>query len=246
MSIKMSVVIPFHNESKNITPLITKTDEVLKNMQISYEIISIDDASSDDTYKILKELSSKIKPLRVLHHENNCGQSTSVVTGIRNAKGELIATLDGDGQNNPKDIPDLFKALVESDDPNLKMIAGYRKKRKDTIFKRWGSKFANAVRSRLLKDSTPDTGCGLKLFYRETFLKLPYFDHMHRFLPALVQREGYSVISVEVSHFPRVHGKSHYNNLQRLWVGIIDLMGVMWLIRRSFKPQIIEHKKDDN
>ncbi len=246
MSVKISIVIPFHNESENIKPLISKTDKVLKDMQISYEIVAVDDASSDDTYDILKNLTDEFKTLRVLHHQNNCGQSTSVVTGIRNAKGELIATLDGDGQNNPEDIPNLYTALTKSDNPNLKMVAGYRKKRKDTIFKRWGSKFANAIRSRLLKDATPDTGCGLKLFYRETFLKLPYFDHMHRFLPALVQREGGDVISVEVSHFPRVHGKSHYNNLQRLWVGIIDLIGVMWLIKRSFKPQIVEYKKDNS
>ena len=238
----MSIVIPFHNESANITPLIKKTDEVLTHMQISYEIVAVDDASSDDTYKILQDLTNSFPSLKVFHHHNNCGQSTSVVTGVRNAKGDLIATLDGDGQNNPEDIPNLYKALLNSNNPNLKMVAGYRKERKDTIFKRWGSKFANSIRSRLLKDATPDTGCGLKLFHREIFLKLPYFDHMHRFLPALVQREGADVISVEVSHFPRVYGKSHYNNLQRLWVGIIDLIGVMWLIRRSFKPKITQYK----
>ncbi len=244
MSVKMSIVIPFHNESENITPLIEKTDDIMQKMQISYEIVAVDDASTDDTYTILQNLTKKFPNLRLLHHQNNCGQSTSVVTGVRNAKGEFIATLDGDGQNDPADIPNLYKAMIESSNPNLKMVAGYRKKRKDTIFKRWGSKFANAVRSRLLKDATPDTGCGLKLFYRETFLRLPYFDHMHRFLPALVQREGGDVISVEVTHHPRIHGTSHYNNLQRLWVGIIDLMGVMWLIKRSRKPQIVEFTED--
>jgi dolichol-phosphate mannosyltransferase len=243
MSLRLSIVIPFHNESENITPLITKVDQVVSQMDLSYEIIAIDDASTDDTYQILQRLTDTFPKLRLIHHVNNCGQSTSVVTGIRHAEGEFIATLDGDGQNDPADIPKLYNAMTTSDNPNLKMVAGYRKKRKDTIFKRWGSKLANAVRSSLLKDATPDTGCGLKLFYRETFLRLPYFDHMHRFLPALVQRDGGDVISVEVNHFPRIHGTSHYNNLQRLWVGIIDLMGVMWLIKRSHRPQIEEYKK---
>ena len=246
MSVQISIVIPFHNESENITPLISKVDDVLQKMELDYEIVAVDDASTDDSYAILQKLTQNYPKLRLLHHINNCGQSTSVVTGVRNARGEFIATLDGDGQNDPEDIPNLYKAMVTSDNPNLKMVAGYRKKRKDTIFKRWGSKIANAVRSRMLKDSTPDTGCGLKLFYRETFLRLPYFDHMHRFLPALVQREGGDVISVEVNHFPRVHGTSHYNNLQRLGVGIIDLIGVMWLIRRSYKPQIVEYPEEQH
>lgn len=246
MPMKISIVIPFHNESKNITPLIEKTDDVLKTMSITYEIIAIDDASSDDSYELLKKLCEDFKHLRVLYHKNNCGQSTAVVTGVRSAKGEIIATLDGDGQNDPLDIPNLFHTLKNSTNPNLKMVAGYRKNRKDTIFKRWGSKFANSVRSKLLKDATPDTGCGLKLFYRESFLHLPYFDHMHRFLPALIQREGGDVISVEVKHFPRLHGVSHYNNLQRLWVGIIDMIGVIWLIKRSYKPQIKEYKRGNH
>ncbi len=244
MSVRLSIVIPFHNESENITPLIDKVDQTLQKMQITSEIVAVDDASTDDTYAILRNLQKRYPNLRVLHHQRNCGQSTSVVTGVRNAKGELIATLDGDGQNDPADIPNLYDALINANNPKLKMVAGYRKNRKDTIFKRWGSKLANAVRSRLLKDNTPDTGCGLKLFYRETFLRLPYFDHMHRFLPALVQRDGGEVISVEVTHHPRVHGKSHYNNLQRLWVGIIDLAGVIWLIRRSCKAEVIETQKD--
>ncbi len=238
MSLRLSIVIPFHNESENITPLITKTDEVVSKMGIAYEIVAVDDASTDDSYAILQQLCERFPRLRLLHHVKNCGQSTSVVTGVRNARGLFIATLDGDGQNDPEDIPKLYRAMTESENPNLKMVAGYRKKRRDTIFKRWGSKIANTVRSRLLKDATPDTGCGLKLFYRETFLRLPYFDHMHRFLPALVQRDGGDVISVEVNHFPRLHGTSHYNNLQRLWVGIIDLIGVMWLIQRSHRPQV--------
>ena len=243
MSIKISIIIPFHNESKNITPLITKIDDVMKKMSVTYEIIAVDDASNDDSYDILQNLSEKFIRLRILHHKNNCGQSTAVVTGVRHSYGEMIATLDGDGQNDPSDIPNLYSVLQQTKNQNLKMIAGYRKNRKDTIFKKWGSKFANFVRSSLLKDATPDTGCGLKLFYRESFLNLPYFNHMHRFLPALIQREGGDVVSVEVKHFPRLHGSSHYNNLQRLWVGIIDMIGVIWLIKRSYKPQILEYKK---
>lgn len=243
MSIKISIVIPFHDESKNIIPLITKVDDVMIKMSINYEIIAIDDASNDDSYAVLQSITKNFTHLRILHHQNNCGQSTAVATGVRHAYGEMIATLDGDGQNDPSDIPNLYNVLQHSKNPNLKMVAGYRKNRKDTIFKRWGSKLANYVRSSLLKDATPDTGCGLKLFYRESFLRLPYFDHMHRFLPALIQREGGDVVSVEVKHFPRLHGTSHYNNLQRLWVGIIDMAGVIWLIRRSYKPQILEYEK---
>ncbi len=244
MSIQISVVIPFHNESENIMPLITKVNRVLQKMEISYEIVAVDDASNDDSYQILQHLSTQIPNLLLLHHLYNCGQSTSIVTGVRFAKGKLITTLDGDGQNDPEDIPKLYETLTRSDNPNLRMVAGYRKKRKDTIFKRWGSRIANSVRSYLLKDATPDTGCGLKLFYRETFLRLPYFDHMHRFLPALVQRDGGDVISVEVNHFPRIYGTSHYNNFQRLRVGIIDLIGVMWLIRRSHRPVIEIYGKE--
>ncbi len=243
MPIKISIVIPFHDESKNITPLITKVDDVMKKMSVTYEILAVDDASNDDGYAILQSLIENFIHLRILHHQNNCGQSTAVVTGVRHARGEMIATLDGDGQNDPLDIPNLYTQLENAENQNLKMVAGYRKNRKDTIFKRWGSRFANYVRSTLLKDATPDTGCGLKLFYRQSFLNLPYFDHMHRFLPALIQREGGDVISVEVKHFPRLHGSSHYNNLQRLWVGIIDIIGVIWLIRRSYKPKILEYKK---
>jgi len=240
MSLELSVVIPFHNESKNITPLIEKIDNALKPLNIDYEIIGVDDCSSDDSLEILKSLKSKFNTLRVLHHLKNSGQSKAVVTGIRFAKGKYIATIDGDLQNDPDDIPKLYKALINSKNKNLKMVAGYRKKRKDTIYKRVASKIANKIRSSLLKDNTPDTGCGLKVFDRETFLKVPYFDHMHRFLPALFQREGADVISVEVKHHDRSYGKSHYNNLQRAWVGLIDLMGVMWLIKRSSKTDIKE------
>src|SRR6185295_15201238 len=175
--------------------------------------------------------------LRVLVHAASCGQSTALLTGVRAARGEWIATLDGDGQNDPADIPKLLAARANG----LAMIAGYRKSRRDTWIKRISSRIANGVRSRMLGDATPDTGCGLKLFRRATFLELPYFDHMHRFLPALVQRHGGRTVSVEVNHRPRSRGVSNYGTLDRLWVGIVDLFGVMWLKRRAKKPVVSEH-----
>ena len=242
---EISVVIPVHNEAGNIEKLVKETYDVFLRSDLKGEIVVVDDKSSDNSYDILKDLTNEISNLRVIAHKNNCGQSRSLVTGIRGAKCAVIATMDGDGQNDPNDIPKLLKVLQKDENKNLQMVAGYRKKRKDTAFKKIASKFANKIRSFLLKDETPDTGCGLKVFYREAFLKLPYFDHMHRFLPALIQRDGGEVISVEVNHLPRVHGTSHYNNLQRGWVGIVDLLGVMWLQRRSHIPIIEEYKKDN-
>ena len=174
-------------------------------------------------------------------HRKACGQSTAVRTGVKSARAPVIATLDGDGQNDPADIPALLEALAgAAPDTRLRMVAGYRKRRRDTWIKRISSRVANAVRSRLLGDATPDTGCGLKVFYRDTFLELPYFDHMHRFLPALVQRAGWEVTSVEVNHRHRERGSSKYGTLDRLVAGIDDLLGVMWLKRRSRVPEIVE------
>ena len=177
--------------------------------------------------------------LRVIRHRESCGQSRAVTTGVTAARYEWIATLDGDGQNDPADIPALLAELANPAQPaNLELLAGWRSKRNDTLLRRISSKVANGVRSRMLKDNTPDTGCGLKVFTRETFLQLPNFDHMHRFLPALVMRNGGAVVSVPVHHRARERGTSKYGVHNRLWVGIVDLVGVAWLQRRVRLPLI--------
>jgi len=208
--------------------------------RVDYEVVFVDDASSDDTALLLVERAQHQPRLRVLRHLRNSGQSTAIVTGVRAARGRLIATLDGDGQNDPADIPALLdRWRAEDGEAGAPLLlAGWRATRNDTRLRRLSSRIANGVRSRLLGDGTPDTGCGLKLFGRDTFLLLPYFDHMHRFLPALVRRQGGRVISVPVRHRPRLRGQSHYGVWNRLWVGIVDLGGVMWLRRRVRLTQI--------
>jgi len=236
----LSVVVPVHNEVDNLEPLLREIVAALDPV-CSYEILYVDDGSSDGTLQRLQELALRFPRLRILRHRRACGQSTALCTGIRAARAERIATLDGDGQNDPADIPKLLDSLrlLQTRQP-LSMVAGYRKSRKDTGWRRFSSKLANAVRGRLLRDFTPDTGCGLKVFSRELFLRLPYFDHMHRFLPALTQRAGGQVISVEVHHRPRLTGTSKYGTWHRLWVGLVDLGGVMWLQRRALMPEVEE------
>ncbi|RTL04460.1 MAG: glycosyltransferase [Lysobacterales bacterium] len=235
---QLSVVVPVHNEGENIAPLIDEIVAALTGRE-DYEIIYVNDGSRDDTAARLAEAATRLPQLRVITHARACGQSTAVVTGIRHARGRWIATLDGDGQNDPADIPKLLAVLTDPTRPLKRiMAAGYRRKRQDTWIKRISSKIANGVRSRLLGDATPDTGCGLKVFERAVFLELPYFDHMHRFLPALVRRAGYELVSVEVNHRHRTRGVSKYGTLDRLAVGIVDLFGVMWLQRRARVPEI--------
>lgn len=237
---RVSVVVPVHNEKENLAPLV---EEIVREMAAigEYEIIYVDDGSDDGTTESLRMLAERIPELRILRHTRCCGQSTALRTGILAARGSYIATLDGDGQNDPADIPRLLAALERLTDANGRgMVAGHRRRRRDTGWRRFSSKVANAVRGTLLKDHTPDTGCGLKVFPRDLFLELPYFDHMHRFLPALVRRAGASVISVEVNHRPRLRGTSKYGTWHRLWVGIVDLVGVMWLKRRACLPQVEE------
>jgi dolichol-phosphate mannosyltransferase len=207
--------------------------------QCDFEVIYVDDGSTDDTFNRLIELRRQFPRLRILRHRRGCGQSTALASGIRAARAEYIATLDGDGQNDPADIPRLWEALKHMPQSRA-MVAGYRKSRKDTGWRKFSSRVANAVRGGLLKDNTPDTGCGLKVFSRELFLALPYFDHMHRFLPALTQRAGGKVVSVEVNHRPRLTGVSKYGTWHRLWVGIVDLFGVIWLQRRARVPEVEE------
>ena len=228
---QLSVVVPVFNEQDNIAPLVHEIVAALRNV-IPFEIIYIDDCSRDNSSAVLKQLQLEIPELQAYSHTKQSGQSTAIRSGIKHASGAWIATLDGDGQNDPADIPKLIAARDKAD-PQVKLFAGWRVERKDTGSKRWASKFANAIRSRLLRDETPDTGCGIKLFERDVFLDLPYFDHMHRYLPALVKRAGFQSVSVPVNHRERSTGVSKYNNLGRAWVGISDLRGVGWLIKRS-------------
>lgn len=234
--INLSIVIPAYNEAGNIGALISEITQLKLNPP--YEIIVVDDASSDDTYNTVLKLKTDIPELKIIQHESTCGQSAAVATGIAHAAGELIVTMDGDGQNNPADIPKLVSALVTSKNPNLRMVAGFRKKRDDSPWRIISSKIANSVRSFFLRDQTPDTGCGLKVFYRSAFINLPFFDHMHRFLPALIQMQGGDVVSIEVTHRARMRGVSKYGTLDRLWAGVIDIMGVSWLHLRSKKVNI--------
>ena len=241
----LSVVVPVHNEVENIEPLIAEIMATLEGVE-RYEIIYINDCSRDSTLERLTSLDQKFEVLRVLTHQKRSGQSAAIRTGVKAARGDLIATLDGDGQNDPADIPKLLKAYREQAIADAKiLIAGFRARRQDSFIKRLSSKIANGIRSSLLGDATPDTGCGLKIFRREDFLDLPGFDHMHRFLPALMIRNGGQVISVEVSHRPRERGKSKYGTLDRLWVGIMDLIGVMWLKRRPINPSVNSHVEEN-
>jgi dolichol-phosphate mannosyltransferase len=236
---RISVVVPVKNEQDNVEPLVREISAVLTN-RAEFEIIYVNDGSTDATPQVLEGLKGEFPMLRVIAHRASCGQSQAVATGVNHARYEWIATLDGDGQNDPADIPALIAALADPRQPaNLQLLAGWRNKRQDTWIRKLSSKIANGVRSRFLRDNTPDTGCGLKLFARATFLELPHFDHMHRFLPALVQRNGGAVVSVPVNHRPRERGASKYGIHNRLWVGIVDLFGVAWLQRRVRRPEIV-------
>ncbi|HQV72114.1 MAG TPA: glycosyltransferase family 2 protein [Dokdonella sp.] len=235
---QLSVVVPVFNERDNVVPLINEIAAALRG-RIDFEIVYVDDHSTDDTLSVLGAAKATNPELRVIHHLAQSGQSTAIRNGVKAARGHWVATLDGDGQNDPADIPKLL-AMRDESPARIKLFAGWRVERKDSGSKRMASKWANAIRSRLLHDETPDTGCGIKLFEREAFLDLPYFDHMHRYLPALMQRAGWQVRSVPVNHRARGTGVSKYNNLNRALVGIADLRGVGWLIRRSKRTETRE------
>lgn len=230
------MVVPVKNEAGNIAPLVGEIAQALAG--VAYEIVYVDDGSTDATPSILAELASSY-PLMVRRHVRSCGQSAAVVSGVQAARGPWIATLDGDGQNDPADIPALLaRAIAETaagGGPVL--IAGHRVTRRDTAVKRVTSRAANRLRAAILGDATPDTGCGLKVFGRAAFLQLPAFDHMHRYLPALFMRAGGRVVSVPVNHRPRGTGVSNYGTLDRALVGIVDLFGVWWLLRRGSRPE---------
>jgi len=257
----ISVVVPMRNEGPNVAALLAEIAAALRG--VPHESVCIDDGSADDTAARLLEAAAAAPPgarVRLLRHERSCGQSAAIVSGVRAARASWIATLDGDGQNDPADIPRLWaRARAENAAgaapataanaalgaasapiPVPALVSGWRTQRRDSWIKRRSSRVANAVRSRLLGDSTPDTGCGLKVFPRALFLELPAFDHMHRFLPALVIRAGGRVVSEPVNHRPRLRGASNYGTLDRLAVGLVDLVGVAWLQRRWRRPRVAE------
>ncbi len=226
----LSIVIPVFNERDNIGRLI---DEIAQVDGLGrYEIVCVDDCSSDDTLEVLRGKSHAVPALRVLSHPRRLGQSAAIRNGARAARGGWIATLDGDGQNDPADLPMLLQRRARAS-AGVKLFAGWRVERRDSGSKRWASRWANRIRTALLHDATPDTGCGIKLFEREAFLDLPAFDHMHRYLPALMQRAGWRTVSVPVRHRPRTAGRSKYGNLSRALAGVPDLLGMLWLIRRG-------------
>lgn len=229
----VSVLIPAKNESNNLKPLIEEICAALADE--AYEIIVVDDGSTDATLHQLQQIkNSGLSTLRILCHERSLGQSTSLYHAALAARGQWLATLDGDGQNDPADIPGMLQLVRGGHGPvDVQLVAGHRVNRRDTASKRWASRFANGLRRRMLNDATPDTGCGLKLIERAAFLRLPYFDHMHRFLPALIQRHNGRMIVHPVNHRPRTAGVSKYGNLDRALVGILDLFGVWWLIKRT-------------
>lgn len=235
-SLEFSIVVPVYNEAGNVDKLISEIVWALDGR--AYEMIFVDDASRDDTRAVLASLKEKYPTLRVLGHRGNAGQSRAIRTGVNHARAPIIGTLDGDGQNDPANLPDLYRQLTRPDAPEgLAMVMGRRGKRKDTAWKRFGSRFANSIRQKMLKDDCDDSGCGIKVFHRQAYLALPYFDHMHRYMPALMKSEGFGVEFVDVNHRERHAGKSNYTNFGRLAAAFSDMRGVMWLMKRRRNPQ---------
>ena len=231
--VAVSIVVPVRNEADNIAPLIAEIAAALDD-RWAYEIIYVNDGSTDATAERLQAAMKQCKNLRELRHATSTGQSAAIRSGVRAARGAIVATLDGDGQNNPAFLPELISTFEKSG-KRIGLVAGQRVGRKDTGFKKFQSRAANAIRKAILHDGTRDTGCGLKAFRRDVFLMMPYFDGLHRFLPALMRREGFDIAYVDVIDRPRHAGVSNYGFFDRLWIGILDLAGVWWLIRRK-KP----------
>lgn len=239
--VDVSIVVPVRNEQDNVAPLIAEITAALDG-RWPYEIIYVNDGSTDATPARLAELMQQRGNLRRIDHAKSSGQSAAVRTGVRAARGGIVATLDGDGQNNPAFLPNLISA-IESGGDGVGLAAGQRVGRKDTGFKKIQSRVANGVRNAILKDGTRDTGCGMKAFRRDVFLSMPYFDGLHRFLPALVRREGFDIAYVDVTDRPRHSGVSNYGFFDRLWIGIMDLAGVWWLIRRKRTTPVVTEFK---
>ena len=235
--LQVSVVVPVCNERDNVLPLAREIHQALAG-RYRHETIFVDDGSADGTDEAVRAARADGMPqVRLIRHSVRSGQSAAVATGVRAARAPWIATLDGDGQNDPADILKLLDAARGAGTSRLRLVMGNRTTRRDTWLRRLSSRVANGVRGGLLRDGTPDTGCGIKVFDRAVFMDMPRFDHMHRFMPALFQREGYEVLSVPVNHRERTRGKSKYGLHDRLWVGIVDLFGMMWLIGRA-SPRI--------
>ncbi len=235
----LSIVVPLRNEVGNVGPLLRDIEAACAPL-VAFEVVCVDDGSSDGTPQALRDLAATRGWLVIVTHTQSCGQSAAVRSGVRRARAAVVTTLDGDGQNDPAFIPAMVAALAEAG-PAAGLVQGQRVGRKDTGFKKLQSRIANGVRGRLLRDGTRDAGCGLKCFRREAYLALPYFDALHRFMPALMVREGFRVVHVDVRDRPRLTGVSNYGFFDRLWVGILDLVGVWWLIRRRKRvPQIVE------
>jgi dolichol-phosphate mannosyltransferase len=238
----VSIVIPVRNEAGNIAPLVDEIAVAL-DRSLTFEVIFVNDGSTDRTEAELTELMASRPWLRQIKHRTSCGQSAAVSSGVMHARAGVVVTLDGDGQNDPAFIPALLAGMVSA--PRIGLVAGQRVGRRASGFKKLQSRVANAVRSLVLRDGTRDTGCGLKAFRRDLFLALPYFDGLHRFLPALVRREGYDIGYIDVVDRPRRAGTSNYGMWDRLWIGIVDLFGVWWLIRRRRQvPQVSEVKRN--
>jgi glycosyltransferase involved in cell wall biosynthesis len=235
----LSVVVPVKNEADNIAPLVAEFAALKERTPIG-EVIYVDDGSTDNTRDKVKNLQDKYPFLRIISHNRTAGQSAALWTGVKAAANGLVATIDGDGQNDPADIERLYSLYVEHSQSNGPlMVMGQRVGREDNFIRRMSSRIANSVRSSLLRDRTRDTGCSLKLFRRTDYLHLPFFTNMHRFLPALMNRQRVTVMHIDVAHRPRLRGSSKYGMWNRLWVGIADLLGVMWLQRRSAAPLTI-------
>jgi len=230
MAVALSVVVPVKDEAENVGPLAREIAAALAGEDA--EIIFVDDGSTDGTAKVLQDLKAEIPSLRALQHTRNAGQSRGIRTGVRAARSNTIITLDGDGQNDPADIPKLLAVMRGAEAEQLGVVSGVRANRQDTWSRRMASRIGNGIRNSLLHDGAADTGCGLKVFRRDAFLALPYFDHLHRFIITLMLREGWKVRFVEVNHRPRAHGTSKYTNFGRMLVSVNDLMGVRWLQRR--------------
>ncbi|WP_019217372.1 glycosyltransferase family 2 protein [Legionella tunisiensis] len=239
IQVDLSIIIPVYNEVDNVEPLYEEIVASLSATDFLYEVIFVDDGSKDGTIEQLYSLSQRYSNLCVVYHKRNFGQSAALLSGAKAARYSLLVTLDGDGQNDPADIPQ----LVEHAQDFRTVVLGNRKKRDDNYLRKLSSRIGNGVRQRLLGDGCPDTGCSLKLFPREAFLALPHFNHLHRFLPALFKRAGFKLVNLPVNHRPRRHGISKYGVMNRLFVGIHDLIGVRWLLKRPCAPEVSTYER---
>ena len=238
-AVELSVVVPVHNEAGNAANLVREIASALEGR--AYEMLFVNDASTDSTLDELIEVRKEVPQLRILTHRKNAGQSRAIRTGVMHARAPIVGTLDGDGQNDPADLPELYRTLTRPDAPEkLAMVMGRRAKRQDTAWKRFGSRFANKIRQKILKDGCDDSGCGIKVVKRDVFLRLPYFDHIHRYMPAIIRAEGFTAEFVDVNHRGRVHGASKYTNFGRLWAAFSDLRGVTWLMTRRRLPEGVD------